>query len=267
MKSDRHEALLREYAEASGNFRLLTDIRFRLLALLPIASAATAAFKGDAKSADDAVLYAFGLLVTLGVLTYHTRNDQLYNALIGRCKAIERTLGIWDGAYGSRPRAWLEIGGAKYRWKVDHSSGVMLIYSASIALWLSKLLGVFIPPTAAAVQAILLTFLFAFLLSQNQEARLISLRRDAADAVACVNNKALAAIPSDTKFIALCAKLAGKKPEVVSARATFYTKSKDVTYFPDPLEGADAASRLVALLTDLTPEWIYICATNQRGEL
>jgi hypothetical protein len=47
MDATRREALLKEYSEVGSNFRLLTDIRFKLLGLLPIAAAAAAALKGD----------------------------------------------------------------------------------------------------------------------------------------------------------------------------------------------------------------------------
>ena len=49
------------------------------------------------------------LIITHIVLTYHTRNDQLYDALIGRASAIERSLGLPDGAYATRLRAWLHF--------------------------------------------------------------------------------------------------------------------------------------------------------------
>jgi hypothetical protein len=52
-QKDRREALLKEYSEINNTFRALTDIRFRLLNLLPIAAAA-AAFKCALRAGRDA---------------------------------------------------------------------------------------------------------------------------------------------------------------------------------------------------------------------
>jgi hypothetical protein len=61
------------------------------------------------------------------------RNDQHYDALVGRAAAIERSLGLPDGAFANRPRAWLKTARI---WPVGHRNSVALIYAASVALWL-----------------------------------------------------------------------------------------------------------------------------------
>lgn len=138
MDDARRTALLEEYREVAQNFRLLTDIRFKLLAFLPIAAATAAALRGEgsgdaAEAATTLALFVFGLVATLGLATYNARNDQHYDALVGRAAAIERSLGLPDGAFANRPRSWLTIAPM---WSVGHRNSVALIYAASVALWL-----------------------------------------------------------------------------------------------------------------------------------
>jgi hypothetical protein len=104
MNATRRNALLKEYSEVGDNFRLLTDIRFKLLTLLPIAAAAAAAIKHDALGTQAFGLSLFGLVATLGLATYNARNDQLYDELVGRAASIERSLGLPDGYFANRPR-------------------------------------------------------------------------------------------------------------------------------------------------------------------
>jgi hypothetical protein len=142
----RREALLKEYGEVASNFRLLTNIRFKLLAFLPIAAAAAAALKGTggaepAEAAATLGLSVFGLVVTIALVGYNARNDQLYDELVGRAAAIERELFLPDGAFAHRPNPWFAIrmsGSATHlqTWPVDHRRSVALIYGASTALWL-----------------------------------------------------------------------------------------------------------------------------------
>ena len=56
-----------------------------------------------------------GLAVTIGLLTYNARNDQLYDELVGRAAEIERRLGLPDGAFATRPTSWLRFGA----WSID----------------------------------------------------------------------------------------------------------------------------------------------------
>jgi hypothetical protein len=139
---ERREALQKEYSEVCQNFRLLTDIRFRLLAFLPIATAVAVVLTNGSAAAPPLGLSLFGLVVTLGLVTYNMRNDQLYNELVGRAAAIERNLGLPDGGFAHRPREWLVVNLPKAKWipwrtwAIDHGAGVGTIYVASLALWL-----------------------------------------------------------------------------------------------------------------------------------
>ncbi len=65
MDANRRVALLKEYSEVCNNFRLLTDVRFELLAFLPIAAAA-AILRNDRATGRGLALSLFGLVVTSG---------------------------------------------------------------------------------------------------------------------------------------------------------------------------------------------------------
>jgi len=137
----RQEGLSKEYGEVCNTFRTLTDIRFKLLAFLPItAAAAVAALTGNASEQRPAgtmlALSLFGLVVTIALATYNARNDQLYDGLVARAAEIERSVGIPDGAFAYRPGSWLRIPLLLTEWKVGHRTAVGTVYGASIALWL-----------------------------------------------------------------------------------------------------------------------------------
>src|SRR4051812_46301320 len=140
----RREALMEEYGEVAANFRLLTDIRFKLLAFLPVAAGAATALLSAGGGRDGAAegrtlaLSMFGLLVTVALATYNDRNDQLYDMLVGRAASVEWQLGLYDGAFANRPASWFSITLPVVRrsWKINHRNPVALIYGASTALWL-----------------------------------------------------------------------------------------------------------------------------------
>lgn len=138
----RREALLKEYGEVSNNFRTLTDVRFKVLGILPIASgaAATLVASTSASSSLKFSLALFGLSVIVGLITYNARNNQLYNELVGRAGRIERSVGLPDGAFSNRPRSWLLLKFGGLSWKVDHGTGIAIIYVASAALLLTVIL-------------------------------------------------------------------------------------------------------------------------------
>jgi hypothetical protein len=148
----RERALLQEYQQAASAFQLLTETRFRLLALLPI-GAGVGAVAVDTRVDDDAVKVAiglFGLAVTIALLTYNARNDQLYDTLVARLAHIERELTLPDGAFANRPGVWLRLFGVK----VEHGWPVVTVYLACVAAWIFVSLS-FIGAPAALVAAVI----------------------------------------------------------------------------------------------------------------
>jgi hypothetical protein len=276
---DLRDVLLREYGEVSNNFRLLTDIRFRLLAFLPVAAGAAALVKPSMSDASTLVFSLFGLVVTVGLATYNARNDQLYDALVGRAAALERSLGLPDGAFANRPRAWYRP--VRGRWRVDHRTGVAVIYYASTGLWLYGLVAAatglvyqeaagrrapWYVLLALAVAVIALLGLGAWLIKRERRAAETRLRSLAAEAVKLAASKDVAALAGDETFRDLCAQLADAKDATIEARVAFLARLDVDDRARYVGGGADerVAAQTVAVLTDLPPQWLYDCATNRR---
>src|SRR5215210_6907373 len=86
--------LTTEYTQVNQNFRLLSDIRFKLLALIPPLGGVGIFLLSERQSDFGLLLLISGLgfLATLGVTFYDQRNSELYNALIGRASFLEKKL-------------------------------------------------------------------------------------------------------------------------------------------------------------------------------
>ena len=220
------------------------------------------------------------------------RNDQLYDELVGRAAAIERSLGLPDGAFANRPRPWLTIRFAGLNWTVDHRTGISLIYAASVALWLFGVLApvlefargsylrlgfarvevsdplawVHIFALAMAVGVTMGAFRLAGIQRKQRSQEMASLALRAVERASALE---LAEAANDTQLLGLCTKLSGESIEDIRARANFYAKLD-----PDSMrfyfaEGSkeQTASHLVALLTDLPPRWIHDCFTGRRRQV
>jgi len=297
MPSNRSDALLAEYREVSNNFRMLTDIRFKLLAFLPVAAAAATAVLARGNATTLTLAFSlFGLVVTIGLVTYNARNDQLYDTLVARAAAIERYLGIPDGAFANRPRSWFQL--VHGRWKVDHRPAVATIYMASVALWLFGALHAaidlaqptltrWISPTwanlIALAAAVGLTILGGWFVKHEKKRVDECLQKTAAEAVKLAGKllgeseesrspcEELAGAATATgqmrkRFLCLRTKLAGTEADKVKTRACFLSKLPPDAIADYVTEGSAerTAAQIVAVITDLAPEWLYDCATNRR---
>jgi hypothetical protein len=131
---NRRQVLLAEYAEAAAAWRMLTDVRFKLLGLVPAVSAlgltGVVSTKGPLEGTATAVRVAaavFGFLVVLALWMYDTRNSELYDDLISRGRRTEQELGIHTGVFRGRlaPRRNL----------VSHGPALTLVYGVVLAAW------------------------------------------------------------------------------------------------------------------------------------
>lgn len=306
MNDYRREALLKEYEQVCNNFRLLADIRFRMLAFVSIAAGTAAAFitttlaKGNGIENGGSSLFLFGLalslfglVATIGLTTYNERNNQLYDELVGRAASIERSLGLPDGGFANRPGSWfaISIPFSNKSWKIDQRTGVSTVYAGSIALWLSVVL---VPILEAIRQiylsielipffpvrnplgwlqamslglAVAITSLGAIYIKRQKLDREKEVCRQAKRAVAKAMELDISAIAENHDLIDTCTKLSSNEKDVISARARFYASLHPYTIRYYLLQGSreQTATHLVALLTDLSPQWLFDCTTDRRG--
>lgn len=133
-----------EYAQVNDNFRMLADIRFKLLALVPTIGG-VAIFvlgsMGDPAKAATAfdhgrvlLIAIMGFLATLGVVFYDQRNSELYNALSDRAKKIECELKLPQGQFNTRPGRG-EGRLLFQRVVLGHDTGLALIYGTALGGW------------------------------------------------------------------------------------------------------------------------------------
>jgi hypothetical protein len=87
------EVLKDDYARTLDVYKVLVDIRFRLLALVPVVTAIAVGLVGktDLDGADVAVA-ALGLVATVGIIVYEIRNSQMHDSVLHRLKFIEALL-------------------------------------------------------------------------------------------------------------------------------------------------------------------------------
>lgn len=280
------EALRAEYGEVCSNFRTLTEIRFKLLAFLPLAAGVTTAFTGGS-TAERFLISLFGLAATAGLATYNSRNDQLYDELVGRAAEIERRLGLPDGAFANRPGPWRTIRfGGPLSHRIDHRTGVFIIYAASFALWLYGIIApllallhrlapleirqvwpaAWLQPVALAL-ALIVILVASSMIEAQRKARKSEMTDAAESAVRAAEARPPSELADDDDFLRDCILLSGAKEKTITARLGFFAgldPDQLRFYIPD-CSPREEASFLVALLTDLPPRWIDDCATNRRG--
>jgi hypothetical protein len=133
LSPERQAVLLGVYSEVCGGWRTLTDVRFKLLGLLPVVSIGVlitllSATRGPTaiSAAARTTVALLGLLLTGAIRLYDLRNTDLYNDLVGRGRQIEAELGIHTGQFRGRPDS---------RGLIQHDVAIRAVYVLSAAAW------------------------------------------------------------------------------------------------------------------------------------
>jgi hypothetical protein len=135
------ELLRLDYQQTTDLLRTLTDVRFKLLALVPTLSGTAIAILGHPSSAAELLgVGLLGLTATLGILLYELRNTELSEYGTRRAQQLEARLGLPSidggtragGLFSERPSRTLRLFGLA---PVDRDRGLTLVYGAALAGW------------------------------------------------------------------------------------------------------------------------------------
>jgi hypothetical protein len=125
---------------------MLTDVRFKLLGLVPAVSVVVliSLFGGEAAARMSPIvrtmIAVFGLLATGAFWIYEQRNDQFYNGLADRARKIEEELGIDTGQFRGRLRPFKRY----LIFPVDHSFAINTIYGIGATVWLLAVVAIWL---------------------------------------------------------------------------------------------------------------------------
>lgn len=154
------EAVHIDYVQTNDNVRALADVRFKLLALVPVLGGAAIYVLtlaglanrqvGVSPTPDDLwlvlLLSVLGVTATIGIVFYDQRNSELYNALIHRAKHLEALLGLprspstpptsgdRGGQFQERPKKQRTLFGVS-AFEMGHDKGLAMIYGPVTGAW------------------------------------------------------------------------------------------------------------------------------------
>jgi hypothetical protein len=168
-----------EYERVNENIRALLDVRFKLLAFLPVFGGvalfllsnlgfAESDVGGLASAAVVAVVSLLAFMATLGIVLYDQRNSELYNALVHRAKYLESLFAsppspgalretASGGQFSERPPPQKLLFG---KVRAKHDVGLAFVYGPLLGAWIFPFLlgffGMFVAPgvTLAFVAAL-----------------------------------------------------------------------------------------------------------------
>ena len=132
-----------DYEKTLEYIMVLTDVRFKLLAFVPVVSGLSLVVLSNSKDKlpEPGIRFAIGvlgLLALCGIAIYDMRNTQLYLAAMFRARGIEASLNLMRftqndiNKYANGGHVIERAG----HYGVEHELGLSIVYGASIAGWI-----------------------------------------------------------------------------------------------------------------------------------
>lgn len=131
-----------DYEQTLATYRMLADIRFKLLAFVPTISGAAIALlsskTAQTQPQTTLVISLLGFLVTLGIAFYDLRNSEIHDQMVTRAGFLERVLQFpvlhgREGHMKQRPKS------SRYLfniYRIWHDRALAIIYGTVLGAWL-----------------------------------------------------------------------------------------------------------------------------------
>jgi len=145
-EADRFDRDRLDYETTVKRFEHITDIRFKLLGLVPTVTGLGALIADANRRTPDVAIAigALGLMVMIGIIAYEIRNTQLYDALWLRAIFLEASMRFrpidksyrYGGSFLDQPDDRRTII-ARLQWtiRLGHTLALALVYGASVGAW------------------------------------------------------------------------------------------------------------------------------------
>lgn len=137
---DADDRLRLDYEETTGQISALTDVRFRLLGIVPTVALAAVGIAGAHPSTGGLIgVGLLGLMATIGILLYELRNTETLAAALSHARDLARLLGLRAPEGRNEPEGVIRPPGHHHRLfgtvTVSQDQALGLVYGAALGGW------------------------------------------------------------------------------------------------------------------------------------
>lgn len=137
---DADDRLRLDYEQTTGQISGLTDVRFKLLGIVPTVAAAAVGIAGAHPSTGGLIgLGLLGLVSTVGILIYELRNTETLAAALYHARDVARLLGLRGPDGRNDPGGVIRPSGHPHRlfgtMTVGQDQALGLVYGAALGGW------------------------------------------------------------------------------------------------------------------------------------